>query len=121
MLPGPNRLHRSVDFDTVVRHGARKGRRTLVVHARVDTSLARVGGPRVGLIVSRAVGNSVTRHRVSRRLRHISMEVMDDIDAELDIVIRANRASADATRADLVRDMRSCLDSATSRAREGAA
>ncbi|MBB1009101.1 ribonuclease P protein component, partial [Dietzia sp. SLG510A3-3B2-2] len=51
MLPRSHRLHRSADFATVVRKGARKGRRTMVVHAHVDSSDVRVGGPRFGLVV----------------------------------------------------------------------
>lgn len=117
MLPRPHRLHRSVDFDTVVRKGARKGRRTMVVHVHVDAALSRVGGPRFGLIVSKAVGDAVTRHRISRRLRHIAAELLSDIDPEMKIVIRAHRAAADASYRDLLEDMRSGLESATDRAR----
>ncbi len=118
MLPRPQRLHRSVDFDTVVRKGARKGSRTMVVHAHVDTAHSRVGGPRFGLIVSKAVGDSVTRHRVSRRLRHIAAELLADTDPDMKIVIRANRASVDAPYRDLLGDRRSGLASATARARQ---
>ncbi|MGF0128910.1 ribonuclease P protein component [Dietzia cinnamea] len=117
MLPRSHRLHRSADFATVVRKGARKGRRTMVVHAHVDSSDVRVGGPRFGLVVSKAVGDSVTRHRVSRRLRHIAAEVLADVDPDLMVVVRANPAAATAPHADLVRDMRTGLAAAASRAR----
>ena len=117
MLPRSHRLHRSADFATVVRQGARKGRRTMVVHAHVDSSDVRVGGPRFGLVVSKAVGDSVTRHRVSRRLRHIAGELLADVDQDLMVVIRANPASASACHEDLVRDLRTGLESAAVRAR----
>src|SRR5699024_8511403 len=103
----------------VVRQGARKGRRTMVVYAHVDSSEFRVGGPRFGLVVSKAVGDSVTRHRVSRRLRHIAAEVVGAIDPDLMVVIRANPASATASHDDLVRDFRTALDVASARARKG--
>ena len=90
----------------------------MVVHAHVDTAHSRVGGPRFGLIVSKAVGDSVTRHRVSRRLRHIAAELLADTDPDMKIVIRANRASVDAPYRDLLGDMRSGLASATARARQ---
>ncbi|WP_029457398.1 ribonuclease P protein component [Dietzia alimentaria] len=117
MLPRSYRLHRSADFATVVRQGARKGRRTMVVHAHVDSSDVLVGGPRFGLIVSKAVGDSVTRHRVSRRLRHIAGKLLAEVDHDLMVVIRANPASASASHEDLVRDLRSGLEAASARAR----
>lgn len=103
----------------MVRQGARKGRRTMVVHAHVDSSDVRVGGPRFGLVVSKAVGDSVTRHRVSRRLRHIAAGLLGDLDEDRDlmVVIRANPASVTASHEDLVRDLRSGLRSAVARAR----
>jgi ribonuclease P protein component len=90
----------------------------MVVHAHVDSSEFRVGGPRFGLVVSKAVGDSVTRHRVSRRLRHIAAEVLDGIGDDLMIVIRANPASASASHDDLERDFRKALEVASARARE---
>lgn len=104
----------------MVRRGARKGRRTMVVHAHVDSSPVRVGGPRFGLIVSKSVGDSVTRHRVSRRLRHLAAELITELEPadDLLVVIRANKAAVTASHADLRRDLRTGLTSATERARE---
>lgn len=90
----------------------------MVVHAHVDSSDVRVGGPRLGLVVSKAVGDSVTRHRVSRRLRHIAAELLVDVESDLMVVVRANPASATAAHEDLVRDMRTGLAAAAARARE---
>ena len=45
--------------------------------------------PRVGLIVSKAVGNAVARHQLSRRLRHTCRELLPTIPNNVDIVIRA--------------------------------
>lgn len=81
VLPQSNKLRSSRDFTVTVRRGRRIGRKTLVLHIRdtaasgggdkTDTQIARFGGPRVGLVVSKAVGNAVTRHAVSRKLRHV--------------------------------------------------
>lgn len=90
----------------------------MVVHAHVDSSDVRVGGPRFGLVVSKAVGDSVTRHRVSRRLRHIAAGMVADHDSDLLVVIRANPASATATHEELVRDFRAGLAAAEARVRE---
>ncbi len=113
MLPKSNRLHRAADFTVVVRRGRRVGRRHLVLHVRrtdeADAPLARQGGPRVGLIVSKGVGDSVTRHRVSRRLRHAAAELLQCIPEDADLVIRALPRSATATSADLAGDLASAL------------
>lgn len=90
----------------------------MVVHAHVDSSEFRVGGPRFGLVVSKAVGDSVTRHRVSRRLRHVAGSLLDELDDDLLVVIRANPASAAATHDELLRDMRNGLASSVARVRE---
>lgn len=90
----------------------------MVVHAHVDSSEFRVGGPRFGLVVSKAVGDSVTRHRVSRRLRHIAAGHVGTLDSDVLVVIRANPASATASREELERDLRTGLASALARARE---
>ncbi len=79
MLPAPHRMRLHREFDQAVRRGRRAGGRYLVVHlwvpADVASSAPDVGSPgqdrrvRVGLVVSRAVGNAVVRNQVKRRLR----------------------------------------------------
>ncbi|MFC9893251.1 ribonuclease P protein component [Nocardia sp. NPDC127579] len=72
-------------------------------------ALIRVGGPRFGLIVSKAVGSAVIRHRVARRLRHMCGKVIHDLPAETDIVIRALPGAADASSAELLRQLQGAL------------
>lgn len=89
------------------------GRSDLVVHAlaRVEHDVvSAVRGPRFGLIVSKAVGPAVTRHRVARRLRHICRDVVDDIPDAMDIVIRALPGAASASSADLRVQLRSGMN-----------
>ncbi|MDJ0359906.1 ribonuclease P protein component [Rhodococcus sp. H29-C3] len=111
MLPEPHRLHRSADFTRAVRQGRRMGRHDLVVHAyaRDDASCVGVGEPRFGLIVSKAVGPAVTRHRVARRLRHICSEILLEVPETCDVVIRALPGSANLSSKDLQRQVRSGL------------
>ncbi|UGT70783.1 ribonuclease P protein component [Nocardia gipuzkoensis] len=126
MLPEPYRLHHRADFSRTVRRGQRIGRRDLVVHALVheydggmgakgrhdqipDDVLVRVGGPRFGLIVSKAVGNAVIRHRVARRLRHMCAQVVDEVPPGTDVVIRALPGAATASSEDLLRQLRTAL------------
>nr|WP_296776691.1 ribonuclease P protein component [Rhodococcus sp. (in: high G+C Gram-positive bacteria)] len=112
MLPEPHRLHRSADFSRAVRRGRRMGRQDLVVHAftRDDvSSVFSVGESRFGLIVSKAVGPAVTRHRVARRLRHICSQLLPEVPETADIVIRALPGAADLSSRDLHRQVRSGL------------
>lgn len=116
MLPEPHRLHHRADFSQTVRRGKRTGNRDLVVHVLADQgdpalpgAPVRSGGPRFGLIVSKAVGNAVVRHRTARRLRHICAELTVDIPAEVDIVIRALPGAATADSCELSRQLRSGL------------
>jgi ribonuclease P protein component len=53
--------------------------------------------PRVGFVVSKAVGNAVVRNRTKRRLRASVATRLTGIPAGLDLVVRANPAAADAT------------------------
>lgn len=114
MLPARSRVHRSGEFRTVVRCGVRAGRPTVVVHAArqaqptrtselstgpVDNSLpsrnalspleVTEADPRVGFIVSKAVGNAVTRNRVKRRLRHLSRDLLRTTPDHTLLVVRA--------------------------------
>nr|WP_221332854.1 ribonuclease P protein component [Nocardia transvalensis] len=108
-MPEPYRLHHRADFSRTVRRGRRIGRRDLVVHALLLEPEVRIGGPRFGLIVSKAVGNAVVRHRVARRLRHICAGLADEIPAEADIVIRALPGAAELSSAELDRQLRAAL------------
>ena len=104
MLSQENRLHRSSDFRRVVRTGVKVNYGRVVVYAArqdSDKELAVVVArsaphtqtpgtpPRVGLIVSKAVGNAVVRHQLSRRLRHTCRELLPSMPSGIDIVIRA--------------------------------
>ena len=73
MLPVESRLTSSEDFRACVRRGVRVGRPTLVVHAR-STACPQ---SRAGFVVSKAVGNAVTRNRVKRQLRHLAAALLE--------------------------------------------
>lgn len=112
MLPEPHRLHRSSEIGEAVRRGRRMGRRDIVLHAlsRDETCVVEtVGGPRFGLIVSKAVGPAVTRHRVARRLRHICADVLAGLPMSTDVVIRALPGSATSSSIELDKQVRSGL------------
>lgn len=47
------------------------------------------GPTRFGFIVTKAVGNAVTRNRIRRRLRAVGRDILPQLGAGRDIVIRA--------------------------------
>src|ERR1700712_5965779 len=106
MLPAGSRLHTSGDFAAVVRSGRRAGTRHLVVHL---LGTERSTPPRAGFVVSGKVGNSVVRHRITRRLRPLVREQLSAMPAGTDLVVRALPAAARASSADLDHDLRSGL------------
>ncbi|HSK34899.1 MAG TPA: ribonuclease P protein component, partial [Propionicimonas sp.] len=93
MLSPSNRLTSPVHFREVVRRGRRCGGPLMVVHLLVPpTERAHLGlpaGPRVGFVVSKAVGPAVTRNLVKRRLRHLARERTSVLPAEGMLVVRA--------------------------------
>lgn len=83
----------------------------MVVYLYAQKDAVVAGGPRMGLVVSKAVGNAVTRHAVSRRLRHIAGPAMEaaGLDTGQCVVLRALPASAGATSKELDADVRRAL------------
>ena len=116
MLPVAHRLHRQADFTTVVRRGRRASRPLLTVHLLEGTAAMSALPVRAGLVVSRAVGPSVTRHAVSRRLRHLLRQhvlpgAVSAPPGGSQLVVRASPRAAGADSAALGAD----LDAALSR------
>ena len=123
MLAPQHRLRSTALFGQTIRNGRKKGSRTVVVHVLAGGSRAEelplplqegaTAGPRMGLVVSKAVGNAVTRHNTSRKLRHAFRAVMEedslDFPVGTTVVIRALPKSATASFEELVGDVRSCI------------
>lgn len=102
-------MRSGADFTAAVRRGRRSAGSTLVLHL---TSADDVVAPtRVGLVVSKAVGNSVVRHRVARRLRALCADRMSSWHPGELVVVRALPASGAASSDRLGRD----LDAAAAR------
>jgi ribonuclease P protein component len=64
---------------------------------------------RAGFVVSRAVGGSVDRHRVVRRLRHLVRGRLDQLPAGARLVVRALPPARDADSDTLGRDLDAAL------------
>ncbi len=118
MLERRHRLTSSAGFSATTRRGRRAGTRTLVVHlaasghadghaagSPVPDAADAAADPRVGFVVSRAVGGSVVRTRVKRRLRHLVRERISALPAGSVLVVRALPPAAAASYAGLGRDL----------------
>ncbi len=112
MLPARARLRDRALLATTVRRGTRSGRRYLVVHflaADSATNEDQSASAKVGFAVSKAVGGSVVRHKVTRRLRHVVAAHLEELPTGSRIVVRALPAAANATSADLDHDFTTAI------------
>jgi len=92
VLASDNRLTSSADFKKTTQFGARVSTKTLAGYALTEPEL---NAPKIGFIVSRAIGGSVARHRVTRQLRHLSRENITLLPHNSFVVVRALRQSPD--------------------------
>ncbi|HET7734967.1 MAG TPA: ribonuclease P protein component [Nocardioidaceae bacterium] len=105
-----NRLTSGAVFAQTIRRGRRAGGRTVVLHLALPAAPGSEP-PRIGFVVSKQVGNAVTRNTVKRRLRHLARERISSLPGSAVLVVRAQPASAGASYAELAAD----LDRALSR------
>lgn len=125
MLAAGNRLTDPEGFRAASRRGHRAGARTVVTHLLLPTEQQVVGmsgppsaaapvaaqpDPRVGFVVSKAVGNAVTRNRVKRRLRHAVRERLAVLPSGSVLVVRALPAAGPASYLELAGDLERCLE-----------
>jgi len=84
----------------------------MVVHLKAGspTGTGPVEGPRVGFVVSKAVGNAVARNLVKRRLRHLARERTALVPPESMVVVRALPGAALASYDELARELDRCLE-----------
>lgn len=121
MTADSSRISRSADFTRTLDKGVRVSARDLVVHlapvpdrwpdpAGIRSDVALTGGPWLGLIVSKKVGNAVTRHATARRLRHSFGRHRDLLpNAEAYVVLRARPSIVSATAEQLDAQLRKSL------------
>ncbi len=113
MVASAHRISRGSDFSRTLKAGVRVSTRDLVVHVLDLNGLehppvSTVGGPWLGLIVSKSVGNAVVRHRTARRLRAAFDATVDLCPSDQClVVIRARPGVVDQRSDDLTRQLRS--------------
>lgn len=106
VLPKQHRMRTGAEFSHAFRSGIRTGRRNIVVSTAKNPGKT----TQVGFIVSKAVGNAVTRNRVKRRLRELAALTCAAHPEGYAIAVRALPAAAQASWEHLRRDYESALE-----------
>jgi ribonuclease P protein component len=105
VLAGENRITSGVDYRRLVRTGRRITGDLTICSARASTPEAPL---RMGVIVTRKVGNAVVRNRVRRRIKAIGWQLATELTG-IDVVVRALPASASASWVTLEAEVRSSV------------
>jgi len=109
MLPQGNRLTKAGDFRRSIRAGRVARTSTVIVHGLLTG--AEVQPPRIGMTVNKAVGGSVTRHKVARVIRHVMREALAELPDGSTWVIRALPAAGAVGGNQRIRDdVRAAVD-----------
>ena len=86
MLPVSARLTSPQDFARTTKSGIRVTSQNFVGYLYIQPAITT--SARAGLIIGKSVGGSVTRHRISRQIRHALAPLIEKFPAGSLIVIR---------------------------------
>lgn len=106
--PRRRRLSRSGDFRRAYRKGSSKATRHLVLY-RFDRGDSTDPEIRLGVSVSRKLGDAVTRNRVKRVLKEAFWEEVDPETADHDFVLVARPPIGSVIEAEGLAGARSCV------------
>jgi len=109
LLPAAARLTRSDEFRLVTRKGRRVAGPRIVVHVMIAGVVQTSLPAQIGFVVSKAVGNSVVRHRVTRRLRHVVRDRLGTLPPGAALIVRALPPAAAASSAEFGQDFDAAL------------
>jgi ribonuclease P protein component len=93
MLAKTARISNSADFAKATKSGLRLTSNSLVGYLHLSNSSQ---APRCGLIINKSVGNSVVRHNVARKIRHLIAANLNSLPSGSLLVIRALPAASTA-------------------------
>ena len=90
-------LKRNADFQNVYKNGKSYANRYLVMYVLENQT----GRNRLGISVSKKVGNSIVRHRVTRLIGESYRLQEDMLNSGLDMVVIARKSAKDKTCQDI--------------------
>ena len=90
-------MKRNADFQNVYKNGKSYANRYLVMYVLENQT----GRNRLGISVSKKVGNSIVRHRVTRLIRESYRLQEDMFNSGLDMVVIARKSAKDKTCQDI--------------------
>jgi ribonuclease P protein component len=114
MIATANRLRRHGDFQQVYKGSRKRFSKQmsyffLLRHSQSpnqsSSSADPITGPRVGLTVSRAMGNAVHRNRIKRRMREAIRRHIATLRAPVDVVLHPQRRVVETEFSILERDV----------------
>ncbi|MGM0923607.1 MAG: ribonuclease P protein component [Bacillota bacterium] len=87
-----NRIKKNEDFQKVFKHGKSMANRQFVIYM--------LGQPeekefRLGLSVSKKIGNAVTRNRIKRLVRQVFLEEKDSLKTGIDYIVIARMPASE--------------------------
>ena len=91
------KIRKNIEFLNVYRHGKSYANKYLVMYVLSN----KLDENRFGITVSKKVGNSVVRHRITRLIRECIRLQDSNILTEYDIVIVARKAAKDKKYQDI--------------------
>ncbi|WP_166987830.1 ribonuclease P protein component [Canibacter zhoujuaniae] len=106
-MAGTHRIKRGEDYRRIVRSGYRVGGRLSLAHAVL---LSPETPSQFGFIISKTVGNAVTRNRVRRRLKEICYQSVKDGFSGAAVVFRVFPGAAEASFQELENAIRKQLE-----------
>jgi ribonuclease P protein component len=102
------RLLTKSDFDRVFANGVKVVCGAFVLHSSVQTTAG--NGSKLGLVVSKKVGNAVVRNRVKRQVREFFRHWTENpVLKSQDIVVIARPSASKKSNDELVENMRYCF------------
>jgi ribonuclease P protein component len=91
VLPLKNRITKSTEFSNVLNSGSKNYQESLALYLKTTNQPSRLG-----LIISRRVGNAVRRHLLARQLREVFREFLKQQPTGFDIVVKFSTKFKDA-------------------------
>lgn len=116
--PRRRRLSRSGDFKRVYRQGSSKATRYLVLY-RFDRAGDADGSARLGVSVSKRLGDAVARNRVKRVLKEAFWSQVDRAEADQDFVLVARQGVGEVIDSDGLAGAEACVREVLGKTVEG--